>query len=205
MEKMADPITVIDASNLALAVVMPLIFLAAIGALVIAAYSVRTSRRELETLMRQSTRSLEGLQVVSRQLLEAKSQAQSAQFLKYLPFALNDLSVSLSELLARTEIASEVVIYNALSRDGEARMAAVAGALLSVADSTPNFVEMFRRRLLKDEVAAGLAASFIEKFTKLSDQIRIHDFDGLLSRIFEEGTMGKSFQLVNKALKEEAA
>ncbi|MDR1008776.1 MAG: hypothetical protein LBL52_00810 [Rickettsiales bacterium] len=200
-DKMGEPIILTDAAYVALAIVLPLIFLAMIGIAALAIGAAVMNRRAMLGILRANRASLDGLQVVSRQLIEVRKLGASAQFMQFLPMALNDVSASLAEVLLKADLASEVVLFDALSKEGEARLAAVTGVLLSLRSQTPHFDEVLRRRIAKDEIVRGAIAVFEDKYLRLAKALRDHDSDKILERIVEEGPLGRTHLIIARAAK----
>ncbi|MDR0367481.1 MAG: hypothetical protein LBH41_02800 [Rickettsiales bacterium] len=197
--KMAETAEMYAAANTALAAVLPLILIALTALVALSIATERLNRRAMLQILAANTRALDGIQVIARQLIEVRKLGQSAQFLQFLPMLLNDTAQSLGEVLAEAGIASEVVMFDALSKEGEARVAAITGALASWAEQTPNAIEMLRREILKNNVLAGKIAIFGEKFARLANTLAKHDGDKALSIVIEEGGLGKSLAILNRA------
>lgn len=188
-----------DMSYVLFAVILPILFLMMI-ALIFYVVSGINQNKQYMTLLLQSIKSqMSGIQTIGKSLIEVRKLGFTNQFFINLPIVFNDISQFVANIISRMGIASEVVIYDALSKEGDTRLYSICKIILDKRESTPHFDESLRRLVKRDEVLSGMIGLFIEKYDNLLNIVNKYDVDHFVVRILEEGDLGKVYNILSNA------
>lgn len=189
-----------DMSYVLFAVGLPILILLMIALLVYVIVSMNQSRAIIANLLQVSKFEMSGIQTVGKSLIEVRKLGFTNQFFTNLPMILNDMSQFIANIITKAGIASDVVVYDALSKTGDNRLYAICRIVLDKRESTPHFDESLRRLLKRDESLAGIISIFSQKYDKLLRIVSKYDLDGFVSSILEEGELGKVRNVLLNAL-----
>ncbi len=189
-----------DMSYMIFAVALPIILLLLFIAIMFFAISNYMNRRIFLSLLNDSKTEMASLQTLSKAVIEVRKLGFTNQFFLNLPIILNDISICLSEIIFKTGMASDVVIFDALSKNGDNRLYAMCKIILDLRESTPHFDENLRRKVKKDSSVAGAIAIFSSKYNKLLKVLKNYDLDGFVYSLMEEGALGKVNNILNASI-----
>ena len=126
--------------------------------------------------------------------------AFSTHYFAALPFIMADMAESIAEIMRRAGVASEVVIFDAMSKPGENKLYAISAALAASSESTPHFSLELARAAKKDRDAAKAILAFVKKYKRMAATLKAYDPDGALSITMEEGAAGKAYAIITAAI-----
>ncbi|MBR4315852.1 MAG: hypothetical protein IKP65_02615 [Alphaproteobacteria bacterium] len=189
-----------DMSYVLFAVGLPILILLMIALVIYVIASMNQTKMIIANLLQISKSEMSGIQTVGKSLIEVRKLGFTNQFFVNMPMILNDMSQFIADIIAKAGIASDVVIYDALSKTGDNRLYAVCRIILDKRESTPHFDESLRRLLKRDESLAGVISIFSDKYDKLLRIVSKYDLDGFVSSILEEGELGKVRNVLLNAL-----
>ena len=196
-----------DMSYVLFAVGIPILILLIIALIIYIVVSMNQMKQMIVNVLQVSKSEMSGIQAVGKSLIEVRKLGFTNQFFTNLPMVLNDISQFIADIIMKAGIASDVVVYDALSKTGDTRLYAVCRIILEKRESTPHFDESLRRLLKRDESLAGVVAIFSQKYDKLLKFAEKYDLDGFVSSILKERELGKVRNILLGALnaKEENA
>ena len=189
-----------DMSYILFAVGLPILILLMIALVAYVVISTNQTRAIIANLLQVSKSEMSGIQTVGRSLIEVRKLGFTNQFFINLNIIFNDMSQFIANIITKAGIASDVVVYDALSKTGDNRLYAICRIILDKRESTPHFDESLRRLLKRDESLAGIISIFSEKYDKLLRIVEKYDLDGFISSILEEGELGKVRNVLLNAL-----
>ena len=189
-----------DMAYMIFAVGMPIILLLFVGAILFIAISNQQNRSSVLNMLAANKSQMSSLQTVSKALIEVRKLGFTNQFFLNLPIVLNDISICLSDIISKTGMASDVVIRDAIEKNGDNRLYSVCKIILDLRESTPHFDENLRRKVKKDMSIAGSIGIFSSKYNKLLKVLKNYDLDGFIYSLIEEGELGKVHNILNMAL-----
>ncbi|MBR1544846.1 MAG: hypothetical protein IJ638_02795, partial [Alphaproteobacteria bacterium] len=189
-----------DMSYILFAIGLPILILLMIALVVYVIVSINQTKEIIANLLQISRSEMSGIQTVAKSLIEVRKLGFTNQFFTNLSMILNDMSQFIANIIAKAGIASDVVIFDALSKNGDNRLYSVCRIILDKRESTPHFDESLRRLLKRDESLAGVISIFSEKYDKLLRGVEKYDLDGFVSSILEEGELGKVHNVLMNAL-----
>ncbi len=189
-----------DMSYVLFAVGIPILILLMIALVVYVIASMNQTKQIIANLLQISRSEMSGIQTVAKSLIEVRKLGFSNQFFTNLSVVLNDMSQFIASIITKAGIASDVVVYDALSKTGDNRLYAVCRIILDKRETTPHFDESLRRLLKRDESLAGIISIFSEKYDKLLRIVTKYDLDGFIISILEEGELGKVRNVLLNAL-----
>jgi hypothetical protein len=117
-----------------------------------------------------------------------------------MPMIVNDICLSIADIIAKSGLASDIVVFDALNRQGDARLYAVCNIILEIRASTPHFDENLRRKLKKDSEAASAIAVFSSKYNRLLKTVKAYDSDGSVYGVLYRGLLGQVHGILTSAL-----
>ncbi|MBD5405618.1 hypothetical protein HDR59_03660 [bacterium] len=189
-----------DMAYMIFAVGMPVILLLFVGVILFIGVSNHFNRGILLNILAGNKAQMSSLQTVSKALIEVRKLGFTNQFFLNLPIVLNDISVCLADIISKTGMASDVIIFDALNKNGDNRLYSVCKIILDLRESTPHFDENLRRKVKKDALVAGSIGIFSTKYNKLLKTLKNYDLDGFVYSLIEEGELGKVHNILNMAL-----
>ena len=189
-----------DMAYMIFAVGMPIILLLFVGVILFIAMSNHQNRDVLLNILSGNKAQMSSLQTVSRALIEVRKLGFTNQFFLNLPIILNDISICLADIISKTGMASDVVIFDALNKNGYNRLYSVCKINLDLRESTPHFDENLRRKVKKDMTIAGSIGIFSLKYNKLLKILKNYDLDGFVYSLIEEGELGKVHNILSMSV-----
>ncbi|MDR1476761.1 MAG: hypothetical protein LBI17_01375 [Rickettsiales bacterium] len=193
-----------DMSYMIFAVALPIILLFMVAAIVLFAVANHANRAALVALLRSNKGETESLASISKTLILLKKLGLAGQLFSMLPSILGDMAAMVADIIAKTGMASEVVVFDALSKERENRLYAVCRIITDLRESTPHFDENLRRRVKKDESVAAAIAAFAGKYSRLVKVLGDYDVDGLALTAVEGGMLGRVHGILTLPMKDAA-
>jgi len=138
------------------------------------------------------------LEVIARRMIESVKISYSSEFFKVFPMIMEDLADTLTDIITRSGIASELIISSEMEKYGNNRIIATCRIVLSLKDTTADFDENFRRALKRNESLLASVDHFKESYDKLLDTTKNYDHDKFLYSTLETGVVGKVYLILSR-------
>ena len=189
-----------DMAYIIFAAALPVILLMMIAAIAFFAIANQANRAALVALLRAARGQNESLISTLNTLNSLKKLGFSSQFFAELPTILDGMAYAVGDIIAKSGMASEPELAEAMGREQGGRLGAVCRIILDLKESTPNFDENLRRRVKRDERVARAIAVFLEKYARLGRALAEHDAGGLVRESIEGGDLGQARTVLAGAL-----
>lgn len=168
-------------------------------------YNVMTLKKHGNTvnlLLAQTRRSADHAEAMVRTLMEAQVQTRSATVLHNTDLFINELNDLLSDILVRLGLVQSAHTELIWQRVGNGNRWAFCKVLLLSAENSPHFNEDLKNRLMRDDILANAARTFCYRFEQMFTLLERHDIEHYLTKIFEEGALGRVYSHFVKAFRE---
>lgn len=168
-------------------------------------YNVMTLKKHGNTvnlLLAQTRRSADHAEAMVRTLMEAQVQTRSATVLGNTDLFINELNDLLSDILVRLGLVQTAHTELIWQRVGNGNRWAFCKVLLLSAENSPRFKEDLKNRLMRDDILASAARTFCYRFEQMFTLLERYDIDHYLTKIFEEGALGRVYSHFVKAFRE---
>ena len=115
---------------------------------------------------------------------------------------INELNDLLSDILVRLGLVQSAHTELIWQRVGNGNRWAFCKVLLLSAENSPHFNEDLKNRLMRDDILANAARTFCYRFEQMFTLLERHDIEHYLTKIFEEGALGRVYSHFVKAFRE---
>ena len=159
-------------------------------------YNVMTLRKQGHTInlmLAQTRRSADHGEAMVRTLLETQVQTRSAMVLHNADLFINELNDLLSDIVVRLGLIQPAHTEIVWQRVGDGNRWAFCKVLLQNADNSPKFKDDLQNQLKRDEILAGAVRTFCYRFEQMFTMLERHDTEHYLTKIFEEGSLGRVY------------
>ena len=159
-------------------------------------YNVMTLRKQGHTInlmLAQTRRSADHGEAMVRTLLETQVQTRSAMVLHNADLFINELNDLLSDIVVRLGLIQPAHTEIVWQRVGDGNRWAFCKVLLQNADNSPKFKDDLQNQLKRDEILAGAVRTFCYRFEQMFTMLERHDTEHYLTKIFEEGALGRVY------------
>ena len=89
-----------------------------------------------------------------------------------------------------------------LQRVGDGNRWAFCKVLLQNAENSPKFKDDLQNQLKRDEILSNAVRTFCYRFEQMFTMLERHDFEHYLTKIFEEGSLGRVYSRFVEACRE---
>lgn len=156
----------------------------------------------INLLLAQTRRSADHAEAMVRTLMEAQVQTRSATVLRNADLFINELNDLLSDILVRFGLLQPVHTELVWQRVGDGNRWAFCKVLLLNADNSPHFKEDLKNQLMRDEILSNAVRTFCYRFEQMFTMLERHDIEHYLTKIFEEGALGRVYLRFVEACRE---
>lgn len=159
-------------------------------------YNVMTLRKQgytINLMLAQTRRSADHGEAMVRALLETQVQTRSAMVLHNADLFINELNDLLSDIIVRLGLIQPAHTEIVWQRVGDGNRWAFCKVLLQNADNSPKFKDDLQNQLKRDEILAGAVRTFCYRFEQMFTMLERHDTEHYLTKIFEEGSLGRVY------------
>lgn len=168
-------------------------------------YNVMTLKKQSNTinlLLTQTRRSADHAEAMVRTLMEAQIQTRSAMVLHNADLFINELNDLLSDILVRFGLVQAAHTELIWQRVGNGNKWAFCKVLLLNAENSPHFKEDLKNRLMRDDILSNAVRTFCYRFEQMFTMLERHDIEHYLTKIFEEGALGRVYLRFVEACRE---
>ncbi|HBO58697.1 MAG TPA: hypothetical protein DD624_02145 [Alphaproteobacteria bacterium] len=168
-------------------------------------YNVMTLKKQGNTinlLLTQTRRSADHAEAMVRTLMEAQIQTRSAMVLHNADLFINELNDLLSDILVRFGLVQAAHTELIWQRVGNGNKWAFCKVLLLNAENSPHFKEDLKNRLMRDDILSNAVRTFCYRFEQMFTMLERHDIEHYLTKIFEEGALGRVYLRFVEACRE---
>ncbi len=191
-----------DLAMLAGTAFLPVIFLwMAVGLL----YNVMVLKKQggtINLLLTQTRRSADHAEAMVRTLMETQLQSRSAMVLHNADLFINELNDLLADITVRFGLMQPAHIEVVWQRVGDGNRWAFCKVVLQNADNSPKFQDDLKEQLRRDRILSHAVHTFCYRFEQMFTMLERHDIEHYLTKIFEEGAMGRVYLRFVEACRE---
>ena len=182
-----------DIAMLAATAFLPVIFLWMVVGLLYNVMTLHKHGKTINLLLAQTRRSADHAEVMVRTLMETQVQIRSALVLHNADLFINELNDLLSDIVVRLGVIQPAHTEIVWQRVGDGNRWAFCKVLLQNAENSPKFKEDLENQLKRDDILSNGVRTFCYRFEQMFTMLERHDFEHYLSKIFEEGSLGRVY------------
>ncbi len=188
-----------DMAYMIFSVAIPVLILLVIGLIFYQIYEAVQTKSMILSLSKISKSQSSMIQTVGKSLIEVRKLGFTNQFFLNLPIILNDMSIFVSNIITMLRIESNLVVDSALSKPSDLRLSAVCRILLDKREKTPHFDETLRRIIRQNDLLQAQISLFEERYNMLISSLNEYDIDKFTLKTFEEGDLGRFYNVIVNA------
>ena len=191
-----------DIAMLAATAFLPVIFLWIVVGLLYNVMTLRKHGNTINLLLAQTRRSADHAEVMVRTMMETQVQTRSARVLHNADLFINELNDLLSDIVVRLGLIQPAHTEIVWHRVGDGNRWAFCKVLLQNAENSPKFKEDLENQLKRDEILSNAVRTFCYRFEQMFTMLERHDIEHYLTKIFEEGSLGRVYLRFVEACRE---
>ncbi|MCQ2914908.1 MAG: hypothetical protein MJ247_06920 [Alphaproteobacteria bacterium] len=157
------------------------------------ALQMRKQHDATMVLTKQMRMSAEHGEAMVRTLMETQQQARSAAVLRNADLFIYELNDLLCDILQRLTLLKPSQADTFWQRIGAGNRWAFCKMLLDTAERSPHFTENIAVQMERDEILSSYIRLFCYRFEQMYTVLERHDFEHYLTKIFEEGSLGRVY------------
>ena len=182
-----------DVAMLASIAFLPVLFLWVAVGLIYNAMTLYKHGGTVNLLLAQTRRSADHAEVMVRTMMETQVQTRSALVLHNADLFINELNDLLSDIVVRLGLIQPAHTEIVWQRVGDGNRWAFCKILLQNAENSPKFKDDLENQLKRDEILSNAVRTFCYRFEQMFTMLERHDFEHYLTKIFEEGSLGRVY------------
>ncbi len=182
-----------DVAMLASIAFLPVLFLWVAVGLIYNAMTLHKHGNTVSLLLAQTRRSADHAEVMVRTMMETQVQTRSALVLHNADLFINELNDLLSDIVVRLGLIQPAHTEIVWQRVGDGNRWAFCKILLQNAENSPKFKDDLENQLKRDEILSNAVRTFCYRFEQMFTMLERHDFEHYLTKIFEEGSLGRVY------------
>ena len=182
-----------ELAMLAATAFLPVIFLWMVVGLLYNVMTLRKHENTINLLLAQTRRSADHAEAMVRTLMETQVQIRGALVLHNADLFINELNDLLSDIVVRLGVIQPAHTEIVWQRIGDGNRWAFCKVLLQNAENSPKFKEDLENQLKRDDILSNGVRTFCYRFEQMFTMLERHDFEHYLSKIFEEGSLGRVY------------
>ena len=182
-----------ELAMLAATAFLPVIFLWMVVGLLYNVMTLRKHENTINLLLAQTRRSADHAEAMVRTLMETQVQIRGALVLHNADLFINELTDLLSDIVVRLGVIQPAHTEIVWQRIGDGNRWAFCKVLLQNAENSPKFKEDLENQLKRDDILSNGVRTFCYRFEQMFTMLERHDFEHYLSKIFEEGSLGRVY------------
>lgn len=191
-----------DIAMLAGTAFLPVIFLWIVVGLLYNVMTLRKHGNTINLMLAQTRRSADHAEAMVRTMMETQVQTRSALVLHNADLFINELNDLLSDIVIRLGLIQPAHTEIVWQRVGDGNRWAFCKVLLQNAENSPKFKEDLQNQLKRDDILSNAVRTFCYRFEQMFTMLERHDFEHYLSKIFEEGSLGRVYLRFVEACRE---
>lgn len=180
-------------TTLAAAAFLPVFAFWLVIALVHNVLVLKTQARTMDMLLAQSRRAADHAEAMVRTLLETQVQTKSTLALNNVSLFINELNDLLCDIVIRFGLVPPAHTEVIWQRIGDGNRWAFCKVILQNAENSKTFLTNLSEQLNRDKLLAQLVHQFCYRFEQMFTMLNRHDEEHLVTKIFEEGAMGRVY------------
>ncbi|MBR1945248.1 MAG: hypothetical protein IJ846_03040 [Alphaproteobacteria bacterium] len=182
-----------DIATLAATAFLPVIFLWIVVGLLYNVMTLRKHGNTINLLLAQTRRSADHAEVMVRTMMETQVQTRSALVLHNADLFINELNDLLSDIVVRLGLIQPAHTEIVWQRVGDGNRWAFCKVLLQNAENSPKFKDDLENQLKRDDILSNAVRTFCYRFEQMFTMLERHDIEHYLTKIFEEGSLGRVY------------
>lgn len=182
-----------EIATIAATAFLPVVSLWLVVGLLYNAMTLRKQGHTINLMLAQTRRSADHGEAMVRTLLETQVQTRSAMVLHNADLFINELNDLLSDIVVRLGLIQPAHTEIVWQRVGDGNRWAFCKVLLQNAENSPKFKDDLQNQLKRDEILAGAVRTFCYRFEQMFTMLERHDTEHYLTKIFEEGSLGRVY------------
>ena len=182
-----------DIAMLASIAFLPVLFLWVAVGLIYNAMTLHKHGNTVNLLLAQTRRSADHAEVTVKTMMETQVQMRSALVLHNADLFINELNDLLSDIVVRLGLIQPAHTEIVWQRVGDGNRWAFCKILLQNAENSPKFKDDLQNQLKRDEILSNAVRTFCYRFEQMFTMLERHDFEHYLTKIFEEGSLGRVY------------
>lgn len=182
-----------ELAMLAATAFLPVIFLWMVVGLLYNVMTLRKHENTINLLLAQTRRSADHAEAMARTLMETQVQIRGALVLHNADLFINELNDLLSDIVVRLGVIQPAHTEIVWQRIGDGNRWAFCKVLLQNAENSPKFKDDLENQLKRDDILSNAVRTFCYRFEQMFTMLERHDFEHYLSKIFEEGSLGRVY------------
>ena len=187
-------LTVTEITTLTASAFLPVFAFWLLIALIHNVLILKRHEHTLDMLLAQTRRSADHAEVMVRTLMETQVQSHSALTLNNVPLFINELNDLLCDIVIRFGLVPAAHTETIWQRVGDGNRWAFCKVVLQHAENSSTFTQNLTEQLRRDPVLAHLISQFCYRFEQMFTMLDRHDAEHYVTKIFEEGAMGRVYQ-----------
>lgn len=191
-----------DVVMIAATAFLPVIFLWLVVGLLYNAMTLHKQGHTINLLLAQTRRSADHAEAMVRTMMETQVQTRSALVLHNADLFINELNDLLSDIVVRLGLIQPAHTELVWQRVGDGNRWAFCKVLLQNADNSPKFKDDLQNQLKRDDILSNAVRTFCYRFEQMFTMLERHDIEHYLTKIFEEGSLGRVYLRFVEACRE---
>ena len=191
-----------DVVMIAATAFLPVIFLWMVVGLLYNAMTLHKQGHTINLLLAQTRRSADHAEAMVRTMMETQVQTRSALVLHNADLFINELNDLLSDIIVRLGLIQPAHTELVWQRVGDGNRWAFCKVLLQNADNSPKFKDDLENQLKRDDILSNAVRTFCYRFEQMFTMLERHDIEHYLTKIFEEGSLGRVYLRFVEACRE---
>lgn len=191
-----------DVVMIAATTFLPVIFLWMVVGLLYNAMTLHKQGHTINLLLAQTRRSADHAEAMVRTMMETQVQTRSALVLHNADLFINELNDLLSDIVVRLGLIQPAHTELVWQRVGDGNRWAFCKVLLQNADNSPKFKDDLENQLKRDDILSNAVRTFCYRFEQMFTMLERHDIEHYLTKIFEEGSLGRVYLRFVEACRE---
>ncbi len=182
-----------DLTMLSATAFLPVIFLWMAVSLIYNVITLKKQGTTITLLLTQARRSADHAEAMVRTLMETQLQSRSAMVLQNADLFINELNDLLADIVVRFGLIQPAHTELVWQRVGDGNRWAFCKVVLNNAENSPKFQDDLKEQLRRDKILAHAVRTFCYRFEQMFTMLERHDIEHYLTKIFEEGAMGRVY------------
>lgn len=182
-----------DLTMLAATAFLPAIFLWMVVGLIYNVMTLKKHGNTINLLLTQTRRSADHAEAMVRTLMETQLQTRSAMVLHNADLFINELNDLLADIIVRLGLIQPAHTELVWQRVGDGNRWAFCKVILNNAENSPKFQNDLKDQLMRDKILSHSIRTFCYRFEQMFTMLERHDIEHYLTKIFEEGAMGRVY------------
>lgn len=191
-----------DVVMIAATAFLPVIALWLVAGLLYNAMTLHKQGHTINLLLAQTRRSADHAEAMVRTMMETQVQTRSALVLHNADLFINELNDLLSDIVVRLGLIQPAHTELVWQRVGDGNRWAFCKVLLQNADNSPKFKDDLQNQLKRDDILSNAVRTFCYRFEQMFTMLERHDIEHYLTKIFEEGSLGRVYLRFVEACRE---